>query len=141
MSTRRTLSWLYWLFTGAVIGFGVISILSIGILFLVLGFGLLVFGLIRGWFGGLWAALVGFGGLPALILVWDVTSAPWACISNVAVLSIPHVNYYTCVDTFFGRVTTYHVLAIGFGIIALLGLAWPLLSRRGRRPRRLVAQP
>ncbi|GAC1452331.1 MAG: hypothetical protein PVSMB4_12690 [Ktedonobacterales bacterium] len=45
--------------------------------------------------------------------------------------SQPDVNYYSCVDTFAGPLTSYHVMALGFGIIALLGLAWPLLRRRG----------
>ena len=60
---------LYWLLTGALIGFGCIAILSIGFAFLMLGLILLPVGAIRLGGRGLWAALVGLGGLPALILV------------------------------------------------------------------------
>lgn len=72
---------LYWLLTGACLGFGVIAILCIGIFFLAAGLILLVFGAIRFQGKGLWAALVGFGGAPALILIWDVTSGPWGCMA------------------------------------------------------------
>ena len=134
MSIGRTL---YWLLTGALVGFGYIAILSIGFPFLVLGLILLPVGAIRLGGRGLWAGLVGLGGLPALILLWDVTSAPWACLPGTGELSLPNVhNYYACVDTFAGRLTTYHVLAFGFGLIALAGLAWPLLSRAWRQGRR-----
>jgi hypothetical protein len=129
---------LYWLLTGALIGFGVIAILSAGFPFLLLGLILVVFGAIRLGGAGLWAALVGFGGLPALILMWDVTSAPWACAPTTGG-TLPNVSYYTCVDTFLGPLTTYHVLAFGFGIIALVGLAWPLLHRRSMRAHRAAA--
>jgi hypothetical protein len=40
-----------------------------------------------------------------------------------------NTNYYTCVDTVFGPLTTYHVMAFGFGVIALLGLVWPVLHQ------------
>src|SRR5258707_12811164 len=102
---------LYWLLTGALIGFGVIAILSIGFPFLLLGLILVVFGAIQLGGAGLWAALVGFGGLPALILVWDLTSAPWACASPTGESSLPNINYFSCVDTFLGPLTTYHVMA------------------------------
>jgi hypothetical protein len=133
MSNGRTL---YWLLTGALIGFGCIAILSIGFPFIILGLILLTVGAIRLGGRGLWAALVGLGGLPALILVWDVTRAPWACLPDNGELSLPNVNYFLCLDTFAGRLTSYHVLAFGFGVIALVGLAWPLLRcvwRQGRR--------
>jgi hypothetical protein len=133
MSIGRTL---YWLLTGALIGFGCIAILSIGFPFLVLGLILLPVGAIRLGGRGLWAALVGLGGLPALIRIRDLTRMPWACLPGNGELSLPNVGYFTCVDTFAGRLTTYHVLAFGFGVIAVAGLAWPLLSRVWRQGRR-----
>jgi hypothetical protein len=128
----------YWLITGALLGFGLIGILSIGAPILLLGLLLLIFGAIRLRGSGLWAAAVGFGSVPALVLLYDVTSAPWACLSagQATSSSQPSVSYYTCVDTPVGSLTTYHILAIGFGIIALVGIAWPLLQaifRRGAR--------
>lgn len=73
MSIRRAG---YWFMTGTLIGFGGIGILSIGLPFIVLGIVLVTVGLIRVRGQEWWAALVGFGGVPALILVWDVTSRP-----------------------------------------------------------------
>ena len=57
MQTRRIL---YWALAGALMGFGYIAILSIGSPFLLLGLGLVIFGLIRRWFTGFWAFLIGF---------------------------------------------------------------------------------
>lgn len=131
MSGGRTL---YWLLTGACLGFGVIAILSIGIFFLAAGVILLVVGALRLGGNGLWAALVGFGGAPALLLLWDVTSGPWGCDTpGGGTSSQPGVSYYTCVQTPIGQLTSYHVMALGFGVIALAGLAWPLLRRLGSR--------
>ena len=119
MSIGRTL---YWLFTGALFGFGFIAILSIGLPFILLGLVLVVVGAIWMRDTGFWAALVGFGGVPAAILLWDVTSAPWACDQSGSFSAQPNVNYFTCLDTFAGQLTSYHVLAFGFGVIALLGI-------------------
>lgn len=130
---------LYWLLTGALIGFGMIGILSIGFPFLLLGLAGVIFGAIRLGSSGLWAALIGFGGLPAVILVWDVTSMPWACSSPTGAATTPNTNYYTCVDTFLGPLTTYQVMAFGFGAIALLGLVWPLLLQVWVRVHRTAA--
>src|SRR5512146_595527 len=93
MSGGRTL---YWLLTGACLGFGAIRF--------------------RG--KSLWAALVGFGGAPALLLIWDVVSGPWGCITPGGGDSQPGVRYYTCVETPVGQLTSYHVMAFGFGVIA-----------------------
>ena len=134
MSTGRML---YWLLTGAVIGFGVIAILSIGLPFVILGLLLVAFGAVRLGIREIWAAVVGLGGLPAAILLWDVTSGPWLCeTQGGGSTSLPNVSYYTCVDTPVGLLTTYQVLAFWFGVVALLGLAWPLLSLVVRRLRR-----
>jgi hypothetical protein len=110
---------LYWLLTGALIGVGCIAILSIGSLLLLLGLILIAIGAWRVGPRGTWAALVGFGALPAGILIWDVTSMPWACQGGEP---LPNINYFVCVETPFGTVTAYHVMAFIFGLVALLGL-------------------
>lgn len=134
MSTGRAV---YWLVTGAIIGFGIIAILSIGLPFLILGLLLTAFGAVRLGIREIWAAVVGLGGLPVAILLWDVATAPWLCApQGGGSSSLPNVNYYTCVDTPVGMLTTYHVLAFWFGVTALLGLAWPLLYLLIRRIRR-----
>ena len=121
---------LYWLFTGALLGFGVIGIASIGGPFLLLGLLLLIVGAIRLGSVGLWAGLFSFGALSASILVCDLTSRPWACASTASGGALPSPNYFSdCVDTFLGPLTPYHLMAIGFGVIALAGLVWPLLHQ------------
>lgn len=130
---------LYWLLVGALLGFGLIAILSIGVFFLAAGLILLIFGAIR--FGGkrLWAGIVGFGLAPALLLLWDVTSQPWACNpggpGQGGTSAQAGINYYTCVNTFAGPLTTYHVMAAIFGAIALVGLLFPLLALLWRQMR------
>ena len=135
MSTGRAL---YWLLTGAVIGFGIIAILSIGLPFLILGALLAVFGAVRLGIREFWVGVVSAGLVPAGILLWDVTTGPWGCIpANGGATSQTGVSYYNCVNTPVGTLTTYHVLAFWFGVVALLGFAWPLLVlvvRRVRRP-------
>lgn len=126
MSIRRIL---YWLLTGACLGFGLIAILSIGIVFLLVGLILLVVGALRLGGRGIWAALIGFGAVPAAILIWDVVSAPWGCITPGGATSRTGVNYFNCMQTPVGQLTSYHVMAAGFVVIALAGLAWPLLMR------------
>lgn len=128
MQTRRIL---YWALAGALMGFGYIGILSIGFPFLLLGLGLVIFGLIRRWLNGLWAFLIGFGGLPALILVLDIITAPPPCPPGEITLP-PGVHSFTCS----GPLGNYVTLAIIFGAIALVGVAWPLVLWLWRRARR-----
>ncbi len=122
----------YWLVTGAVLGLGVISILSIGLLLLPIGLILLAFGAFRFGARRMWATVVGFGAAPALLLLWDVMSQPWACNPGGPGVSgsttQTGVSYYTCVNTFVGLLTTYHVMAAVFGAIALVGLLWGLAA-------------
>jgi len=122
----------YWLLAGALLGLGVIAILSIGIFVLPIGLILLAFGAIRYRGRRMWVALVGFGVAPALLLLWDVTSRPWACNPGgpglTGAITQPGVDDYTCVNTFVGPLTTYHVMAAIFGAIALVGLLWGLAA-------------
>ena len=138
---------LYWLVVGALFGLGVVSILSIGVILLALGIVLLIVGAVRLGGRGLWAGVVGFGLAPTLLLLWDLTSWPWACITNQPIHSpvIPagspagttyrSPNYFECVQTPVGTYTSYHVLAVIFGGIALAGLLVGLAVYLWGRPR------
>jgi hypothetical protein len=128
----------YWLLTGALLGVGFIAILSIGSLFVLLGVLLVVLGALRVGPRGIWAALVGFGAVPAAILIWAVTSMPGACEGRDA---LPNVNYFSCVDTPLGPLTTYHVMALFFGVIVLAGLVWPLARMVWTRTSSRAAYP
>lgn len=60
---------LYWVATGAVMGFGLIGLMTIGFPFLVVGLILAVVGLWRPGVGEVWGLLIGLGGLPALVFL------------------------------------------------------------------------
>jgi hypothetical protein len=75
METRRLMYW-YWVIAGGLVGFGFIGILSIGLPFLLVGLGLLIAGVVW-WHGrGFWLAVFAFGAVPALILAFDILTAP-----------------------------------------------------------------
>lgn len=126
----------YWLITGALTGSSLLGVLSFGFPFVILGVILVAVGLI--WMRGAewWTALVGFGGVPAVLLLLEVTSRPWACISGPVTGGRPNVGYYTCVETPVGPLTIYHIMAIVFGAIALAGLVWALWRAHVTRARR-----
>ena len=114
----------YWMVAGALIGFGVIGILSIGLPFLLIGLGMVIYGVIRFKARGFWAALIGFGTLPALILIGDIITAPQACTGQTLTLP-PNTSSVSC-----GYIPdSYYIMAVIFGAIALVGMVWPLLRR------------
>jgi hypothetical protein len=61
---------LYWFIAGAFLGIGLGGIASIGLPFLLVSVPMLIYGL--SWLGGrdFWAALIGFGALPVLLIVY-----------------------------------------------------------------------
>jgi len=121
---------LYWLIAGALIGFGLIGILSIGFPFIIVGLVLCIYGVIRFRASGCWAAIIGFGALPAVILVLDIITAPPPCTGQ-ALTSPPGGSGVSCSSI----PSSYYIMALTFGFIALLGAAWPLLQRRFSRSR------
>jgi hypothetical protein len=60
---------LYWVATGAVMGFGLIGLMTIGFPFVVVGLVMAVVGMWKPGIGGAWGFLIGFGGLPALVFL------------------------------------------------------------------------
>lgn len=126
MQTGRFMRW-YWIIAGGLIGFGFIGILSIGLPFLIVGLGMLVVGLFL-WRGrGFWLAVIAFGGLPALILAFDILTALPPCKP----ITIAPGQGYSCSEIGPG----YYELAAIFAGIALLGIAWPLACRLWTRQR------
>jgi hypothetical protein len=65
----------YWAVTGALIGFGGLALMSIGLPFLLIGSVMAVFGLFMLWVKGVWAATVGLGGVPVCVVLMDVLEA------------------------------------------------------------------
>jgi hypothetical protein len=66
---------LYWVAAGAVMGFGLIGLMTIGFPFVVVGLIMAVVGVWRPGIGGAWGFLVGFGGLPALVFLAHIIGA------------------------------------------------------------------
>lgn len=129
---------LYWAVIGALLGVGIIAILSIGV-FLWLAAGVLLLVLLvafgRERWRGAWAVVVGFGAGPALILLYDIITAPPLCPPGGMILQ-PGQTYAVCGGPL---PQAYYVLALGFGAIAVVGIALPLLGRWRRRDGRHAA--
>jgi hypothetical protein len=98
---------LYWFVAGGLLGFGVIAILSIGAPLILLGLILVVIGAIRLGARELWGALLGCGLVPLAFLLND--------------LQDPNIQPAATAQT-------YQVLALIFGAIAALGLAWGVVA-------------
>ena len=108
----------YWIIAGGLTGFALLGGWLLGLL---LGGALLVVSAIL-WRGKeFWLAVVAVGALPALILAFDIITAPPPCPTTI-VMTSPDQSYYTCGELGPG----YYELAAIFAGIALLGIAWPL---------------
>jgi hypothetical protein len=127
--TMRHSHLFYWTTTGALMGYGAVGILSDGFPFLFVGAGLLIYGLIRRWFGGLWAFLIGFGVVPAILLVLDILTAPATCFQGKPPISTHTTMGLACG----GPIALYWLLALVFAAVALGGvLAGPWRPHLGQ---------
>jgi hypothetical protein len=66
---------IYWVLTGALISFGFLGLMTIGIPFLLIGSIMAVFGLLVMWIKGVWAITVGLGGAPVYFVLTNVLEA------------------------------------------------------------------
>lgn len=123
----RTAHPVYWAITGTLIGLGLISFDIYFILYpcLFVGLVLIIYGGIRMGFGGFWAALIGLGTLPALILVLDIVTAAPPCPPGGLSLPPNSTSQVSCSII----PSSYYLFAVIFGVIALIGGAWPLFRR------------
>ena len=127
MSVWRSFAWLYWSIVGALVGVGILGLPSIGSALLAAGLILIVIGII-GNRSQIWAACIGLGGAPLILLLRQVIFAPPPCSS------IPSRYPFGTTGMPCGSVPAEYIpLMVGFGVIALLGCAWPLLIAARRR--------
>jgi hypothetical protein len=142
---RGQTSVLYWVATGAVAGFGLIGLMTIGFPFVVLGLVLAVVGVWRPGAGGAWGFLIGFGGLPTLVFLSNLLEGirtalnPYCAESrgfgtpaSPATGSIkipPGVDHVECALI----PGSYYIMFVIFTGIALLGVALGLMLRRRSR--------
>jgi hypothetical protein len=115
---------IYWTITGALLGVSLITF--IGLPFGLIGAALFLYGAVRLGPAGVWAALVGFGGLPAFFFFYDYLSVERCPPGHV--LSIPagappgtSVSCGDVPDSFLS-------FGLGFGAIALIGAVWGMSS-------------
>lgn len=139
---RNRTSLLYWIAAGAMMGFGFIGLMTIGLPFLVVGAVMAVVGMWRPGIGGAWGYLIGFGGLPALFFLSHMLEGvrtalnPYCAQSrgagtpgSPATGSIeipPGVDQVECALI----PASYYVMFAIFTAIALLGVALGLFLRR-----------
>jgi hypothetical protein len=102
---------LYWFVAGGLLGFGVLSLLSIGAPLMVLALILIVIGAIRLGPRGAFGAFLGAGLVPFPFLLIDILNPELQPAANDQ---------------------TGTVLAIVFGAIALAGVAWGVLETARR---------
>jgi hypothetical protein len=132
----------YWIATGAVTGFGLIGLMTIGFPFMVVGLIMAVVGVWRLGVGGIWGFLIGFGGLPALVFLSNILEGirtalnPYCAQSrglgtpaSPATGSIeipPGVDQVECALI----PGSYYMMFVIFAAVALLGVTLGLLLRR-----------
>jgi hypothetical protein len=127
---------LYWAATGAVLGFGLIGLMTVGFPFVIVGLAMALVGVWKPGTGGAWGILIGFGGLPALVflshIVQGVRTAlnPYCALPGGPATGIPPAAGPVVCAYIPG---SYYVMFAIFTAIALLGVALGLLlSARSR---------
>lgn len=133
MANRQTWHVLYWIMIGGLIGLGLLSfdIVFLAVPCLIAGLGLGAFGIMRWGTSRLWAALLGFGILPALILLNDIIRAYPPCTAQGLTLL---ANTLPGTSVSCGALpTAYYILFACFVIVALVGGVWPILHKRTHR--------
>ena len=127
---------LYWIATGAVIGFGVIGLMTVGFPFVVVGLVLVLVGLWRPGPSGAWGLLVGTGPLAALVfpshMVQGLRTAfnPYCHEQGPGTTMPPPAGPVECALI----PGSYYVMFTILAAIALVGVALGLLRRACSRP-------
>ncbi len=123
--TRHQFAGVLWGVSGGLIGFGLIALWSIGFFVLLVGIGLGIYLVGRFGFDDFWAAVTGFGIVPASVLLYDIRSASPSCgaASSIGPDQTGSISCSTVPNS-------YVVMAAVFGCIALLGIASYVLKQR-----------
>ena len=135
---RERVAPFYWAAAGALAGFGLIGLMTIGGPFLLAGAVLALAGLILLRTKGIWALFVGFGGLPALVFLLHISNGvgtalnPYCAQGRPGALP-PGAGAPGPVSCSFVPASYYVMFAV-FAAVALFGVALGrLLRRAGRR--------
>jgi hypothetical protein len=126
LSMKEFIAFLYWFTCGALIGLGLASIFSIGLLLIVLGVVFLLYEVRKVGVKDLWAVVVGFGVAPAgLMLGRYLTSNLCPPGPNGISVTVGPGESFSCSGFPDGYL---YYIAI-FGAVALIGLGWGLYRR------------
>ena len=126
LSMKELIAFLYWFTCGALIGLGLASIFSIGLLLIVLGVVFLLYEVRKVGDKDLWAVVVGFGVAPAsLMLSHYLTSNLCPPGPNGISVTVGPGESFSCS----GFPDSYIYYVATFGAVALIGLGWGLYRR------------
>jgi hypothetical protein len=133
---RNRTGLLYWVATGAVMGFGLIGLMTIGFPFLIAGLAMAGVGVWKPGVGGAWGVLIGFSGLPALVFLSHIAEGARSALNPFCDQSMgpgtplpPPPGPVECAYI----PGSYYVMFAVFAAIALAGLALGLLLRARSR--------
>jgi hypothetical protein len=127
---------LYWVATGAVMGFGLISLMTIGFPFVVVGLVMALVGVWRPGLSGGWGFLAGFGGFPALVFLSHIVAGlrtvlnPYCDQRSPGTTIPPPSGPVECAFI----PSSYYVMFVIFTALALVGVALGLFLRAHSRP-------
>jgi hypothetical protein len=112
-------------------GFGLIGLMTIGFPFVVVGLAMAVVGVWKPGKGGAWGILIGFGGLPALVLLSHLVQGVRTALNPYCAQLGPGTPIPPAAGTVECAFIpgSYYVMFAIFTAIALLGVALKLLLR------------
>lgn len=122
---------LYWTITGLLLGFGWASAWTIGLPFLIVGIGLLFYGMVQVGPTSFWAALVGFGIFPTIFLI-RIYLIENRCLPGTGLFIPANAPAGTRASCSFAAGNFLESDAF-FGGTALIGLVWGFVSVIRRR--------
>ncbi len=126
----------YWAAAGALAGFGLIGLMTIGAPFLLVGVVLALVGLLFLRTTGLWAFFVGFGGLPALVFLLHISNGIRSALNPYCPQpgepGMPGTPGPRPVSVSFVPASYYAMFAV-FAAVALFGVAVRFMLRRTGR--------
>jgi hypothetical protein len=133
---------LYWLITGTLVGFGFAAAASIGLPFLLIGTIMLFYGILRVGPRDFWGALVGFGMLPAFLILYGDRLYGHCPINGWQTWKLPTLIPDTLggTDVPCGAIPQSSLYWTAFFIvIALAGVVWGLIAAVRKSDSRLIA--
>lgn len=116
---------LFWGISGILVGFGWVGAWTIGLPFLLVGTVMTLYGMVKIGPRGFWAALVGFGAIPAYFMLSSYFLSD-RCLPSEGMMLTPNGSVTSLSCSYIPD--SYFSTGLGFGIIALVGIACGLVD-------------